>query len=537
MKHARTRLHTLLLSAIVVLGFSLTAIIALVYLQVSRELRSQGSELVRTRVSGVQQALVGQLEQISLSSRAVLRVLSSRSRVAVDVEPQITYLIQSHAHIRRVWIDLDGSQIAAPIPLPTRTIDRTLGTAVAPGAPLPVQRLHDAGGWYIGPAYRDTIELSTHVPVVAFDVSSIDRRSTILVIVDLSEVFFAMLPDLVLLVDGARVPIVVSLCDSDGFLLETSRNFPIVSIEPLDDDSRIDLQSAMSGESATRVRALERVAVPDRSIVAVLHDPRSGMFVVGSVPERPILSRVNRLSGQVLLIGGICVAMILILGMVLVRTVDRLAVAEGERATMRIRSIQATMNPHFLFNTLDTMVGLTERRDYDALLSMIRSLSRQLRSVVREPEEFVSLGAEVEALESYMEIQRYRYPGRFSLDVDVSDECLSMVIPRFSLQPLVENCFTHALPHHDGELSIRVHCHALRDELSIAVADDGPGCSEERWSEIESSLAESRNIETHGIGLYSVHARAVAVFGAPYGLRREPTDRGFAIRLLIPVRM
>lgn len=127
---------------------------------------------------------------------------------------------------------------------------------------------------------------------------------------------------------------------------------------------------------------------------------------------------------------------------------------------------------------------------------------------MREHAEIVTLSDEIDYLRSYMDIQRYRYADRFTFMLRVSDEPLPVRLPRFCLLPLVENVFTHAIPYTTRVVAIRVTASVVArggsGALKIVVRDDGPGCSEERWNEINTSLAELRSMETHGIGLHSV---------------------------------
>jgi len=203
----------------------------------------------------------------------------------------------------------------------------------------------------------------------------------------------------------------------------------------------------------------------------------------------------------------------------------------------RLSALQSQIHPHFLYNTLEAirMHALKDRND--ALSSVIESLGRLLRYTVDRNERHVALREELEFLEHYLDIQKFRLDDKLSyaFHVDVTYE--DCVVPKLVLQPLAENAIEHGMG--DGPLSITVAAFVVEDDLLVTVTDDGKGMSAERLRDVESRLREPRS-ETgarRGVALRNIHQRLQILYGPNYGLvvdkRRK---RGTSIAIRLPLR-
>ncbi|MFW5995035.1 MAG: sensor histidine kinase, partial [Spirochaetia bacterium] len=200
--------------------------------------------------------------------------------------------------------------------------------------------------------------------------------------------------------------------------------------------------------------------------------------------------------------------------------VRRLATVEKQRADLHARSVQAVLGPHFLFNSLDTIVGMVSQKNYDALMRTLKALTIQLEGAVRNFETEVSVAQELEYVSSYLEIQSQRYRGHFSVDMRVSPEVRFETIPRFCIQPVVENCFTHAIPYATDPVSILISVSDYdANTIAVVVSDSGPGMSEDARTALLEAFANDENPERHGVGLYTVHSRLATAYGEKYGIR------------------
>ncbi|MDP3177146.1 MAG: sensor histidine kinase, partial [Spirochaetaceae bacterium] len=173
-------------------------------------------------------------------------------------------------------------------------------------------------------------------------------------------------------------------------------------------------------------------------------------------------------------------------------------------------------------------------RDYDTLMKVIRALSSMLHMTVRRTEAIVSLAEELEYVRSYVAIQELRYRELFSWAIEAEAEALEARVCRFSVQPLVENCFTHGVHQGSDGMRLTVRASLAGADVHVDVLDDGPGCPPEVARSLRLSFAGTRDRLGREGGLFNVHDRIRMAFGHPYGLGLVDVDRGFGIRLTVP---
>ena len=185
--------------------------------------------------------------------------------------------------------------------------------------------------------------------------------------------------------------------------------------------------------------------------------------------------------------------------------------SEIKRREAQIRALQAQINPHFMYNTLQVIGGMALKKGAKDVYSMTLALSDLMRYSLNFSKEMVCLKDEIAYLESYLMIQNERFSNRVHFEVDADSEALKCMVPKLILQPLVENCFEHGLAGKKGEWFIHLKGEILEtDELKLTVKDNGVGIPPLKLDEIKNALSENAEnaLKTSShIGLCNVNSR------------------------------
>lgn len=195
-----------------------------------------------------------------------------------------------------------------------------------------------------------------------------------------------------------------------------------------------------------------------------------------------------------------------------------------------LNALQAQINPHFLYNTLDSIAWMCEEERTKEAVEMVNALARLFRISISKGHELIPLKDELRHAESYLKIQKFRYGNQFSYFFDVEDECLTYLCNKITLQPIIENAIYHGFDMVDeGEIHIGIHFSG--EDILLSVEDNGVGMTEEHCREILHREAGDRT----GIGIKNVHERIQIYFGDRYGLRiTSELDVGTRVEILIP---
>lgn len=177
--------------------------------------------------------------------------------------------------------------------------------------------------------------------------------------------------------------------------------------------------------------------------------------------------------------------------------------------------IQAQVNPHFLYNTMDTIIWLIEAEKTEEAVEMVSNLSAFFRHSLSRGQDVITLREEEEHVCSYLQIQQVRYKDIMRYTVNIAPELKDVLIPKLTLQPLVENALYHGIKQKRGLGHIYVMGRGGGEDILLQVTDDGVGMSPERLEELRSALERGERV---GFGLSTVHERMRLFFGAPYGL-------------------
>ena len=181
-----------------------------------------------------------------------------------------------------------------------------------------------------------------------------------------------------------------------------------------------------------------------------------------------------------------------------------------------LQLIQAQVNPHFLYNPLDTIVWLIEGGMTDDAVEMISSLSIFFRTSLSKGKDIIPLSEEERHTLSYLEIQQYRYRDILEFEINIPKELGGIPVPKLSIQPLAENALYHGIKNRRGKGKILIEGREEEDALVLTVSDNGQGMTPERLHEVQEAI---RTGERAGFGLAAVAERIALYYGPGYGMK------------------
>ena len=181
-----------------------------------------------------------------------------------------------------------------------------------------------------------------------------------------------------------------------------------------------------------------------------------------------------------------------------------------------LQLLQAQVNPHFLYNTLDTIVWLVEGGMEQDAVDMITSLSVFFRTSLSKGKDIISLAEEERHTLSYLEIQQSRYRDIMEFEIRIPKELEGVMVPKLTLQPLAENALYHGIKNKRGKGKILIEGFDLGEDMMLRVTDNGQGMTPERLKEVQDAICTG---ERAGFGLAAVSERIALYYGAGYGLR------------------
>lgn len=198
------------------------------------------------------------------------------------------------------------------------------------------------------------------------------------------------------------------------------------------------------------------------------------------------------------------------------------------------KALQAQINPHFLYNTLDSINWMAKLNQQHEISRMVEALGYLLRSSISKKEPMVSVEEELKILDNYITIQKMRYGERLKFEVNVAPDYFDYYVPKLSFQPIVENSINYALENMLGTCIIRLGAYTEGEEVKFYIQDNGPGISEELLSRINRGEVESKGT---GIGLKNIDERIKMAFGKKYGIKIESQlGKGTTVIISIPRR-
>lgn len=208
-----------------------------------------------------------------------------------------------------------------------------------------------------------------------------------------------------------------------------------------------------------------------------------------------------------------------------------------------LNSLQNQINPHFLYNTLESIRGAALYHGIHDIAAMSKALSLLFRYSISD-RVLVTIKEEMQHLENYMSIQNFRYENKFELVYSVSPELMNYKILKLTLQPLIENSIKHGLEMKLGKGAIKIEILELNNTIKIQISDDGLGIPPKKVEELNRSLVYDKYLSGSepdrtgtGIGVKNVNSRIKLYFGDQYGLKFRDALVGTTVEITLPAVM
>ncbi|MDO4284015.1 MAG: sensor histidine kinase [Eubacteriales bacterium] len=211
--------------------------------------------------------------------------------------------------------------------------------------------------------------------------------------------------------------------------------------------------------------------------------------------------------------------------------IQRIKDEQTEKRKSELSALQAQINPHFLYNTLDSIIWMAEGRQNAEVIQMTASLSRLLRKSISNEEEFVAVSDEIGYVREYLKIQKMRYHDKLDYSIEAAPEILCARMPKLILQPLVENAIYHGIKRCENGGHIWITGGIEEGKMVLRVRDDGAGMTAETMAH----LFEEKKRSGHGVGVNNVNRRIKLYYGEEYGLWYESREgAGTTVDVLLP---
>lgn len=209
---------------------------------------------------------------------------------------------------------------------------------------------------------------------------------------------------------------------------------------------------------------------------------------------------------------------------------------QNKRRRSELAALQSQINPHFLYNTLESITWMIEGGKNKDAVFMISELAKIFRISLSNGKTIISIEDELKHCKNYMNIQKYRYKERFVTEYDVSEEIYQFCTVKLIIQPILENAIYYGVGNMDADDNPRILVKGRRtdNDIYLAVSDNGMGMRQE---DVKNILSNNKKVPKHGsgVGLINVHTRIQLMFGAKYGLivESEP-DEGTTVTIHLP---
>ncbi|MEG1393105.1 MAG: sensor histidine kinase [Christensenellaceae bacterium] len=203
--------------------------------------------------------------------------------------------------------------------------------------------------------------------------------------------------------------------------------------------------------------------------------------------------------------------------------------------TSEIKALQSQINPHFLYNTLDSIVWIAEEAGNEQIKEMTVALANYFRIVLSSGKDIIDVADEISHIENYLVIQKMRYEN-LDFEIDVDKELLHLKMPKLILQPIVENAIYHGIKNNTNGGKIVVRGYIKDEKLFFEICDNGRGMRENELENIFKQKTRQR-IRQGGVGLNNVRERIELYYGAEYGIRfKSKFKEGTIVTITLPIR-
>ena len=205
---------------------------------------------------------------------------------------------------------------------------------------------------------------------------------------------------------------------------------------------------------------------------------------------------------------------------------------QEEKRKSELKALQSQINPHFLYNTLDSIIWMAEGRKYEEVVLMTASLARLLRQSISNEDEVVPIANEVEYAKGYLTIQKMRYKDKLEFQIDVDPSILHIPLIKLVLQPIIENAIYHGLKYKESKGLLIIKGFMKDGNAVLQVIDNGVGMDEETLEHIYDK--HKVNYHSNGVGVYNVQKRLQLYYGESYGITYE-SEKGVGTTATITI--
>ncbi len=215
--------------------------------------------------------------------------------------------------------------------------------------------------------------------------------------------------------------------------------------------------------------------------------------------------------------------------------IKKVYLSEIKQKNAEMTALQSQINPHFLYNTLESIRMKAISNGDKEVGKMLYNLATLFRNMVKG-KTFITINQELEHCKLYLELFKFRYEGKFDYCIDVEPELLNKEIIKFSIQPIIENFIVHGVRLEDDDNFILITLEKECEHIKICIQDNGVGIPEEKLEQINEDMKNLDN-KRKSIGIINVHERLILTYGSEYGItiaNREP--RGTLVSIKIPCK-
>lgn len=318
------------------------------------------------------------------------------------------------------------------------------------------------------------------------------------------------------------------LCDGDGKIIYHPR--------------QVQIERGMSSENNVVAASYTEGAheeVFDGEIRSVVVNTISytGWKLVGVIPGDTFSKSMSNIRNFIVILILVMMMMLLIINRLVsgrIVAVAKIVRDQNERRKSEIDALQSQINPHFLYNTLDSIIWMVEGERNNDAVYMISQLAKLFRISLSKGKTVITLKDEMLHAVSYLNIQKVRYKDSFSVEYDIDSQLENMCTVKLILQPILENAIYYGMDGMDGDGLITIRVKSMQKDILITIEDNGIGMP----AEVADNLLTDKNREHakgSGVGLINVDNRIKIMFGEKYGLKidSEP-DEGTRVYIRIP---
>jgi two-component system sensor histidine kinase YesM len=213
---------------------------------------------------------------------------------------------------------------------------------------------------------------------------------------------------------------------------------------------------------------------------------------------------------------------------------NQIVIEQESKRKSELNALQAQINPHFLYNTLDSIVWMAENGKSQDVITMVTSLARLFRISISRGKNIIGVREELEHARNYLVIQKIRYKNKFKYNIEAEEQALECKTIKLILQPIIENAIYHGIEYMVDEGYINISAKIIGNKLLYEINDNGLGMNEETITKILSY--ESKNKGGSGVGVKNVHERIQLSFGKEYGIEIESElEVGTKVKIWLPV--